>query len=290
VTRYLGVIGHPLKRSLSPMFQQAAIDHLGLDLRYEAMPTSVEALAETVASLRGTDRLGANVTIPHKEAVIPLLDEIDELAGRVGAVNTIVNRGGRLHGYNTDVAGFLRALREDGGFEPSGARALVAGAGGSARAVGVALVDAEAASVTFINRTLARASNLVDDLRAFAESTQLHALPDVAVSWLSAVAGCRLLINCTSIGMAGGMAGTPEEKDSPVPVDIIPPNALVFDLIYQPPETPLMAAARERGARVLGGLPMLVYQGAESFKLWTAVEAPVAVMRQAAERALAVEA
>ena len=286
MTRYLGVIGHPLKRSLSPIFQQAAIDDLGLDLRYEAMPASPEALAEIVASLRAPDRLGANVTIPHKEAVIPLLDEIDELARRVGAVNTILNRDGRLYGYNTDVGGFLRALREDGGFDPAGARVLVAGAGGAARAVGVALIDGGAASVTFINRSLARAGKLVDDLRRDAGSTQLHALPDVATSWAGTAVSCGLLINCTSVGMAG----TPEEKESPVPVDIIPSSALVFDLIYQPPETPLMAAARQRGAKVLGGLPMLVYQGAESFKLWTGLDAPVAVMRDAAERALAVEA
>lgn len=286
MTRYLGVIGHPLKRSLSPIFQQAAIDDLGLDLRYEAMPASAEALAETVESLRAPDRLGANVTIPHKQAVIPLLDEIDELARRVGAVNTIVNRDGRLYGHNTDVGGFLRALRQDGGFDPAGARALVAGAGGAARAVGVALIDAGAASETFINRSLARAGKLVDDLRPDAASTELHALPDVAASWAGAAVSCGLLINCTSVGMAG----TPEEKDSPVPVDTIPSSALVFDLIYHPPETPLMAAARQRGAKVLGGLPMLVYQGAESFKLWTGLDAPVAVMREAAERALAVEA
>lgn len=286
MTRYLGVIGHPLKRSLSPVFQQAAIDHLGLDLRYEAMPSSAETLAETVASLRAPDCLGANVTIPHKEAVIPLLDEIDELARRVGAVNTIVNRDGRLYGHNTDVAGFLRALRQDGGFDPAGARALVAGAGGAARAVGVALIDAGAAAVTFINRSPRRASKLVDDLRPDAGSTQLHALPDVAASWARAAVSCGLLINCTSVGMAG----RPEERESPVPVDIIPPNALVFDLIYHPPETPLMAAARQRGTKVLGGLPMLVYQGAESFKLWTGLDAPVDVMRDAAERALAVEA
>ena len=138
--KYVGVIGHPLKRSLSPAFQQAAFDHLGLDVRYEAWPTPPERLAETVAGLRGPDRLGANVTIPHKEAVVPLLDDVDELSRRVGAVNTIVNRDGRLFGHNTDVAGFLRVLREDGGLDPAGARVLVAGAGGAARAVARPLI------------------------------------------------------------------------------------------------------------------------------------------------------
>lgn len=285
MTRYLGVIGHPLKRSLSPVFQQAALDALGLDIIYEAWATTEDELAERIAGLRDPERLGANVTIPHKEAVVPLLDEVDDLSRRVGAVNTIADREGRLTGHNTDVSGFLRALREDGGFDTSGARVLVAGAGGAARAVAVALIDSGAASVTFINRTLARASHLVEDLRPDARGTQLHALPDVSISWAGTAASCRLLINCTSVGMAG----TPEEKDSPVPAYIIPSGSLVFDLIYDPPETPLMAAARERGANVLGGLSMLVYQGAESFRMWTGREAPTDVMFRAAREALGVK-
>ncbi len=282
MTKYAGVIGHPLKRSLSPVFQQAAFDHLGLDVRYEAWPTSPERLADAVDGLRAADRLGANVTIPHKEAVIPLLDEVDELSGRVGAVNTIVNREGKLHGRNTDVGGFLRALREDGGFDPAGARVLVAGAGGAARAIAVALIDAGASQVTFINRTLSRAGKLVEALKREGSGAQLHALPEVYASWAASVLSCRLLINCTSVGMAG----TQEEKDSPVPTDLIPSSALVFDLIYRPAKTPLMAAAERRGARVLGGLPMLIYQGAESFRLWTGAEPPLEVMFAAARAAL----
>jgi shikimate dehydrogenase len=282
MTKHVGVIGHPLKQSLSPAFQQAAFDHLGLDVRYEAWPTPADRLAETVAGLRAPDRLGANVTIPHKEAVLLLLDEIDELARRVGAVNTIVNRDGRLHGHNTDVGGFLRALREDAGFDPAGARVLVAGAGGAARAVAVALIEAGAGSVTFINPPFPLAARLVEDLTPHAGRTSLHALPDIYPSWVSAAMGCRLLINCTPVGMAG----TQEEKESPVPSEVIPPSALVFDLVYHPMKTRLMAAAQKRGASVLGGLPMLVYQGAESFRLWTGIEAPLDVMFKAARAAL----
>jgi shikimate dehydrogenase len=276
------VIGYPLKRSLSPVFQQAALDHLKLDIRYEAWPTPEHRLAETVGGLRAPERLGANLTIPHKEAVLPLLDEADDLCRRVGAVNTIVNREGRLYGYNTDVGGFLRALREDGGFDPAGGRVLVAGAGGAARAIAVALIDAGAASITFINRTFPRAAGLVEELRSQAGDTELNALPDVFASWRASTISCRLLINCTSVGMAG----TKEEKDSPVPLELIPPGALVFDLIYRPAKTPLMAAAEKRGAGVLGGLPMLVYQGAESFPLWTGRDAPLEVMLKAARTAL----
>ncbi|MEE9286379.1 MAG: shikimate dehydrogenase [Dehalococcoidia bacterium] len=282
MTKYVGIIGHPLKRSLSPVFQQAALDQLSLDVRYEAWPTPEERLTETVLGLRAPDRLGANVTIPHKEAVLPLMDESDDLCHRVGAVNTIVNRDGRLEGHNTDGAGFLRALREDGGFEPGGSRVLVAGAGGAARAVAVSLIDAGAASITFINRTFSRAAKLVEEIGSQAGSTELHALPDIHVSWRASAISCRLLINCTSVGMAG----TQEEKGSPVPIELIPPDALVFDLIYRPAKTPLLAAAEKRGAGVLGGLPMLVYQGAESFRLWTGLEAPLDVMFNAARAGL----
>ncbi len=280
--KYLGVIGYPHKQPLSPAFQQAALDHLGLDVRYEAWETPPDRLAEAIERLRRPDHLGANVTIPHKEAAIPLLDDVDDLSRRVGAVNTIVNHEGRLRGHNTDVEGFLRALREDGAFDPAGCRALIAGAGGAARAVTVALIDAGAAAVTVINRTLSRASRLVEDLRPQAGNTQLHALPDAYASWAAASVGCRLLINCTPVGMAG----TRRRKETPVPVDLIPPAALVFDLIYRPPETKLMAAARRGGARVLGGLPMLVYQGAASFRLWTGLEPPVDIMFGAARAAL----
>ena len=285
MTKYAGVIGYPAKQSLSAVFQQAAFDHLGLDMRYEVWPTPEERLSEVVQGLRAPDRLGANVTIPHKQAVLPLMDETDALARRVGAVNTIVNREGRLHGHNTDVGGFLRALRDDGGFDPTGARVLVAGAGGAARAVVTALSDAGAASVTVINRTFPRASRLVQELEPQAGGTELHALPDVYASWLASAVSCRLLINCTSVGMAG----TQEEKGSPVPIDLIPAGALVFDLIYRPLNTPLMVAARKRGARVLGGLPMLIYQGADSFRLWTGLEPPLEVMFKAARKALGIK-
>lgn len=278
----MGVIGYPLEHSLSPVFQQAALDYLGLDIRYEAWPTPPDRLAQVVSGLRSPDRLGANVTIPHKEAVRPLLDEVDDLSRRVGAVNTIVNRGGRLHGHNTDVEGFLRALREDARFDPAGACAVVAGAGGAARAVGIGLIDSGAASITFVNRTPDRGARLVRDLQPLAGPTRLIALPASRSSWAAALEGCQLLVNCTSVGMPG----TQEERLSPVPDDLIPPAALVFDLVYGPGETRLVAAARRRGCRVLDGLPMLIYQGAASFRMWTGREAPVDIMFKAARRAL----
>lgn len=278
----IGVIGYPLGHSLSPAFQQAALDYLGLDARYEAWETPPERLPEAVEAMRWPDCLGANVTIPHKEAVIPLLDDLDELARQVGAVNTIVNRGGRLQGHNTDVIGFLRALKEEAGFEPSGQRALVLGAGGAARAVVLALIREGAASVIVTNRTFPRAGRLVEDLCSYAQGTELYALPQTYASLRAAVRGCRLLVNCTPVGMTD----TANERASALPAELIPSGILVFDLVYNPPETRLMAAARKRGARALGGLPMLVYQGAASLELWTGLPAPIAVMREAASRAL----
>ncbi len=283
--KYAGVIAGPDKQSLSPVFQQAAIDALQLDAKYEAWPTPEDGLETRVATLRSPAVLGANVTIPHKEAIIPLLDELDPLAERVGAVNTVVNREGILLGHNTDVDGFMRALRDDGGVDPAGKRVVVAGAGGAARAIVVALVGAGAATVTVINRTFSRASRLVADLGEDDSRTELTALPDIYASWVAASAGCDVLVNCTSAGSTSSSAADGDEN-SAVPLDIPHSGMLVYDLVYLPAETPLMAAARSRGSRVLGGLAMLIYQGAASFKLWLGVEPPTDVMFAAARAAL----
>ena len=282
--QYLGVITDPAKQSTSPAFQQAAIDALGLDLVYERWPTEPSGIGTRVTGLRAPSVLGANVTIPHKETVMPLLDELDPLVQRVGAVNTILNRDGVLFGYNTDVEGFLRALREDGGFDPAGKHVVVAGAGGAARAVVVALAEAGASSVEVLNRSLGRAQHLVDDLRVHAGKTRLGASPATLKSWAKVAAGAALLVNCTSLGSAGH-----EEGQSAVPTEVIRPDMLVFDLVYRPTETQLLRDARSRGARTVGGLPMLIYQGAASFKIWTGRDAPVDVMFAAARKVLGVD-
>jgi shikimate dehydrogenase len=280
--QYLGVIVGPGKTSISPAFQEAALEALDLPYKYVAWPTPADGLETRVTGLRAPSVRGANVTIPHKEAVIRFLDEVDGLVLRVGAVNTITNEGGRLLGSNTDVTGFLRALREDAGFDPGGCRAVVAGAGGAARAVAVALIEAGAASITIVNRTRKRAERLVADLSRYAEGTRLAALPDTPESWAQAGEGATLLVNCTSLGTAG----TPEADRTAVPAEVIRPEMLVYDLVYRPAETRLLREARARGARTLGGLPMLVYQGAASFKTWTGRDAPVGIMLDAARKAI----
>ena len=287
MTLRLGILGYPLGHSASPAFQQAALDHLGLDARYEAWEVEPERLAERVRQLRGPELLGFNVTVPHKEAVMPLLDAVEATARDIGAVNTVVSRDGRLVGANTDLEGFLRALREEGTYEPRGGNALVLGAGGAARAVAYALLVEGVAGVAIANWSPDRARVLAEELgarfpgRARALSLDAEALAPL----LGADASVDLLVNCTSLGMAHG----PDPDASPVPAELIPGTALVYDLVYaryNPQETPLLAAARLAGARTLGGLPMLVYQGATAFRLWTGREAPIDVMMRAASAAL----
>jgi len=279
--KIIGLIGYPLAHSISPAFQQAALDHLGIDARYELWETEREALAERVAGVRRPDCLGANVTVPYKELVVPMLDEVDPLAARIGAVNTIVNRDGRLCGYNTDITGFARALRQDGGFDPSGAHVVLLGAGGAGRAATMALVQTKAASVTIFDIAPERAQRLVEDLGRQGK-TLLRAVP-AAGDYLAAAVmkKCQLLVNCTPIGMRHSK----EEHDVPMPPELIPAGILVVDIIYNPLETRFLAEAKRRGARTLGGLSMLVYQGAHSFELWTAVQPPLDVMFETARKA-----
>ena len=276
--RRVGIIGYPLGHSVSPAFQQAAFDHHGLDARFEVWETPPDALREVVAGLHAPDALGASVTVPHKAAVIPFLDRLSEPAQRVGAVNLIVNRDGLLEGHNTDTTGFLRALREDGAFDLAGKRVLLLGSGGAARAVAHVLLEQGVAALTIANRTVERARQLVADLGDGAALSAVSLEPsDLAVD-----GGWHLIVNCTTLGMRHS-AG---EKRSPIPSASIPSGALVYDLVYNPQQTPLLREAKRAGARTLGGLPMLIYQGAEAFQLWTGKEAPLTVMFQAARRAL----
>jgi shikimate dehydrogenase len=282
MTKLLGIIGYPLGHSVSPAFQQAALDSCGVDAHYLAWATPPAELPGRMRSLRASEVLGANVTVPHKEAAMPYLDSLSEEARRIGAVNTIVNRGGRLEGHNTDVAGFMRALREDGGFDPRGRRVLLLGAGGAAKAVAFGLADGGVASLTIANRTVERAQELASAIKGRAP---VHALP-LAHAALAGDGPWELIVNTTTLGMAG----SPGAHETPLPASLIPRDALVYDVVYNPEATPLLQEAAKAGARTLGGLPMLVYQGAEAFRLWTGLDAPVGVMLAAARKALEREA
>lgn len=280
MTRYVKLLGYPLEHSISPAFQQAAFDKCGLDVRYELCELRHHQLKTTMDELRQPSSLGANVTVPYKEAVLPLLDELDGLSTRIGAVNTIVNRNGKLIGHNTDAEGFLWALRHEGHFEPQGKRVVVLGAGGAARAVGFALIETGVSSLTIVGRNHQRAEALVEALASPGTEIATVFFDDERLS--TAVSGCDLLVNCTPVGMKYSST----EGESPLDVRLVPKGALVYDVVYNPAETRLLRDARGLGASTLGGLPMLVYQGGASFKLWTGQGAPIDIMFEAARKAL----
>ena len=280
MTKYVGLIGYPLGHSVSPAMQQAAFDYLELDLRYEAWETESSALALAVERLRQPSVLGANVTVPHKETIIPLLDELDGSARQAKAVNTVANRHSRLGGYNSDGNGFVTALRQRGGFDPRGKRVLVLGAGGASRGVCFALCAAGVSRLRIVNRTLQRTEALAADLRH--AGVDVFTLPWQTDHLTRAVSDCDLLVNCTSMGMRH----SPDKGKSPLPASVIPSRTLICDVVYNPLETALLSEARKAGARTLGGLAMLVYQGAAAFELWTGQQAPIDIMYSAAERAV----
>ena len=289
--RYIGLIGYPLKHSISPYFQQAALDYYQLDIRYEAWETSPTQLQDIVNDLRKPQNVGANVTVPHKEAVLPLLDEVDDLASSIGAVNTIAKKDDRLLGFNTDAYGFIEALDKERHLDPEGKRVVILGAGGVARAVGFILVQRKVASLAITDgifeRARALAENLVRHIKG-ASSSSRDLEPDItAFQWqnLSSAetfANCDLIVHCTTIGMKHSS----QEGQSPLSLEVISKSVLVYDLVYNPWLTPLLGLAQKAGADILGGLPMLVYQGAASFKLWTGREAPVDIMFNKAKEIL----
>ena len=280
MARQAGIFGFPLDHSISPRFQQAAFDHWSLDVSYEAWPVAADSLEPEVRKLREDGYLGANVTVPHKERIRSHLDGLDPLANALGAVNTIVKEDGRLVGYNTDAHGFMEALKKDGACDPKGLSVLVLGAGGAARAAVFALVDVGVASLTIANRTLARAESLASEFDA--ASARVEAVPMEAPALAGACRKADLIVNTTSVGMRHGIA----ERETPLKASSIRAQSLVYDLVYNPAETPLLVEAKAAGAKTLGGLPMLVYQGAASFELWTGRPAPIEVMFEAAQRAL----
>ena len=267
-TRLAAVIGFPVRHSLSPAMHNAAFHELGLDWIYVACEVAPGAVAAAFAGARALGLGGLSVTIPHKAAALEAVDEVTDTARAIGAVNTVVPTGdGRLRGDNTDGAGFLASLADEG-FDPAGRVCAVLGAGGAARAVVHALAGAGAAEVVVINRTPARA-----------EATAALAGASGRVGSAADVVGADLIVNATPLGLAG-------TGDLPVDPALVGEGQLVVDQVPNPADTALKPSAGERGAAVAGGLGMLVHQGALAFELWTGRPAPLGVMRAAAVRAL----
>jgi shikimate dehydrogenase len=270
------LLGHPLAHSLSPVIQNAAFVAAGLPVRYEAVDVDAERLTAALLDLRAHDCLGANVTAPHKLAVTSTLDDIDADAQMAGAVNTIVNTGGVLSGYNTDIDGAWLGLLEPVLASIRGGRVMLAGAGGGARAVIVAL----ARTVPGGPDDVAIVARNVEEAEKVAVLAHSLDLPARAVPWWDLGESLRLadvVINCTSLGLKG------EDPFEGLPLT----GGVVLDLAYRPGGTRLFQRAWEEGAMAIQGDQMLLQQGAEAFRLWTGQEAPISVMRKALEQALA---
>jgi shikimate dehydrogenase len=277
MTRRVVLIGHPVAHSLSGAMHQAAFDAAGIDAVYELWDRAPIALPGAIAEVRGDEFLGANVTIPHKERVVPLVDRLTEEAQATGAVNTLTREGRRLVGHNTDVAGFEVALDRLVGRQKMPRQAVILGAGGGARAVVFGLIRAGFQRVIVFNRHLHRAEGLVKHFARSAAHMELRAMPWHSSVIESEVARAKVLINATSIGLTA--------DESPVPAEVLVPDLLVLDLIYN--RTRFLRDAEAAGCTVMDGEVMLLHQGAAAFSLWTGLEAPLEVMATALAEARA---
>ncbi|HEY8418229.1 MAG TPA: shikimate dehydrogenase [Limnochordales bacterium] len=278
-TVVVGIIGWPVAHSLSPQMHNRAFAHLDMNWVYVPFPVQPADVETAVAGLRAVGVRGFNVTVPHKTAVIPYLDRLTPAAATIGAVNTVINQDGYLVGDNTDGIGFVRSLREEAAFDPAGSRVCILGAGGAARAVAFALAEAGAVRVAIANRTVARAEELAAAVAR--QGVQTAALPLDGPELAEELAGADLLVQTTPAGLKGG-----GDDRLPVREDWLRPPLIVCDIVYNPPITPLLAAARRRGLRIVPGWGMLLYQGTAAFERWTGRPPPVAVMRQALLEAL----
>ena len=272
-TLHFAVIGDPIGHSKSPLMHNAAFRALGIDADYTAIHVTREGLPAFLESAR-TSLAGFNITVPHKNAVIPFLDGIHPRAARAGSVNTVSDRDGKLFGDTTDATGLERAVQEVFGLPLKGSNVAILGCGGVVRALVFHLADAGCARIRILNRTAEKAALLTSELLKHAPALDcgfaaLDDLPTVK----NALDGSDLVVQCTSLGLRDG-------DGSPVDPALIPATACLFDTIYR--ETDILVKCRERGLRVSGGLLMLVHQGAESFRIWTGREAPVDIMREAA--------
>jgi shikimate dehydrogenase len=263
-TALYGVVGYPLAHSLSPTMHNTGFSAIGLNAIYMAFEnTNIEGC---IQAMRVLNIRGMSVTLPHKSSVIPLLDEVDDLAERIGAVNTVVNEDGYLSGYNTDAVGALRALEEK--IEFSGKSCLMVGAGGAARAIGFILSE-KGVRLKVTNRSVERGESLAYSLGC----------PFIPLDALQATRA-DLLIQTTSVGMS------PRKDECLVPEGILRKEMVVMDIIYNPFETALLSLAKARGCVTINGLSMFIHQGAEQFRLWTGLEAPISAMTRAVEGAL----
>lgn len=272
------LIGHPVAHSLSGVLQQAAFDALAIDAVYEPMDRPLMELPEAIAALRGDDYLGANITVPFKERVVPMVDRTTEEAHATGAVDTITREGARLVGHNTDVLGFRPALDSLVGKQRMPKLAIVLGAGGGARAAVYGLITAGFQHVIVFNRHLHRGEALVRHFAKSAAHMELKAKPWHESVLEAELSRTKVLINASSVGRIA--------NETPIPAELLPPDLLVLDLLYTPKETRLVREARAAGATAAAnGDVMLIHQTAAAFRLWTGQQAPLELLAERLETA-----
>lgn len=264
-----GVIGCPIHHSLSPVMHNDAFQTLSIDAHYHAFHVEKEALPAAIEGMRALGIAGMNVTIPHKTAVIPLLDEVDDMAKRIGAVNTIVRENDCLIGYNTDGPGFVRALVEETNTTIQGKRILLIGAGGAARGIYFSLATAQAAQIDICNRTKEKAEQLIEE-SDISVNGRAYSLTEAEAR----LSQYDIIINTTSVGLS------PNVDAMPLSLDYLSERTIVSDIIYNPLETKWLKEARKKGAIVQNGVGMFVYQGALAFEKWTGVFPDVERMKQ----------
>lgn len=267
-TKLVVLLGHPLGHSLSPLIHNTMFDHLGLDYCYLPVEVTRENLATVFNGLRRMNVVGCNVTIPHKVAILELLDELDPQAARLGAVNTVCFREGRAIGYNTDGQGFLRSLEEAGMAGVDGKNIFVLGAGGAARAIAMSLAAGGADSIYLCNRNRDKALALAEEI-----NKKIRPCVETVAAELAAqgplLKRCQLLINATSVGMR------PHHDHLPIAAEALSAHLTVADIVYNPRTTKLLAAAQAVGCPIVHGLGMLIHQGALGFTLWAGHEPPI---------------
>ncbi|MBI3735769.1 shikimate dehydrogenase [Candidatus Sumerlaeota bacterium] len=264
-TRIAAVIGWPVEHSLSPPMQNAAIQALGLDWAYVALPVRPAELEAAMRGARALGMVGINCTIPHKEAVIPFLDEIDDMARAIGAVNTIQIRDGELIGYNTDAYGFAATIMAEGELMLEGTTVLILGSGGAARGMAAGAAMEGAKKVILANRTRDRAEAIVREVGSAFPNTGWEVVQASEASLKNAAGRSQVIANATSLGM---------RPNDPLPIEAesLNPGQVVFDTVYTPPETALLKAAKSRGCICVGGLGMLARQGAKSLAIWSGLQ------------------
>jgi len=268
----LGITGHPIGHSLSPLMHETAALSLGIDLSYKAFDIEPDKLKGFIDRLRAKGIDGLNVTVPHKVAVMEFMDEISGEALRIGAVNTIVNNDGKLTGYNTDGYGLVTSIEANAGVQIADKKIFVYGAGGAARAVCRAVYDHDCSRLTIANRTEAKAVEIANGLNS--SNADVTAIGLGSNKLVDSIKTADIIINTTSMGMEGAA------PEPPLGIEGVCKGQLVVDIVYRPLDTPLLKKAKALGAGTLDGLWMLIHQGARSFGLWTGEKFPVELMRE----------